>query len=276
MIKDIALHLATGPNSDPAASYALSIAERWRAHITARAYAYYHIVADPLGSGIAAGVIEDYRSEQHGLAKAAVAKFEKAAKLTGCTFETSIVERMPADAGTDFSQLARLSDLAVVCQAKPDEAAMRDAIIEGVLFHSGHPVIVVPYIHQEGIKLDRVLCCWDGTVPSARAIGDAIPLLTKASKIQVVTVATSRIAPDDVKGADMSRHLARHGLDVTLKQLASQDTEVADVVLSYAADSDATLIVMGAYGHSRLRQFILGGTTRGMLDTMTVPVLMSH
>jgi nucleotide-binding universal stress UspA family protein len=103
-----------------------------------------------------------------------------------------------------------------------------------------------------------------------------MPLLKKAKDVEVVIVATGRAKTDEVTGADLGQHLARHGLKVDVKRITSPDIDVASTILSYAADSSADMIVMGGYGHSRLREFVLGGATRGILESMTVPVLMSH
>jgi nucleotide-binding universal stress UspA family protein len=134
---------------------------------------------------------------------------------------------------------------------------------------------VVPYIQTTGLKLDRVMVCWDGSRSAARAVGDALPLLRKASKIDVVTI-EQKDRRNELRGAQIAEHLARHKLNVELKPVVAPGSEIANVILSQAADSATDLIVMGGYGHSRLREFVLGGATRGMLGAMTVPVLMSH
>ena len=149
-------------------------------------------------------------------------------------------------------------------------------IIEAALFESGRPVLVVPYIQKQGLKLDRVLVCWDASRNAARAIADAMPFLRRSKAIDVIVVATERPKSDELPGADIAHHLARHELEVDLKRIVSGGTDVASTILSYAADSAADFIVMGGYGHSRLREFILGGATRGILSAMTVPTLMSH
>jgi nucleotide-binding universal stress UspA family protein len=172
--------------------------------------------------------------------------------------------------------LARRFDLSVVGQAEPKHGPAQDLVIEGALFGSGRPVIVVPYIQRGGLKLDRVLICWDGSRPAARAIADAMPFLVRAAAIDVVIVASGREKSDEIPGVDMGEHLARHALKVEVKRIVSTDMDVPNTILSYAADSGADLIVMGGFGHSRLREFVLGGATRGILASMTVPALMSH
>jgi len=98
----------------------------------------------------------------------------------------------------------------------------------------------------------------------------------KANAVEVVIVASERPKSDEVAGADIGHHLARHGLKVEVKRIVATETDVADTLLSHVADTAADLMVMGGYGHSRLREFVLGGATRGILSSMTIPVLMSH
>ena len=148
-------------------------------------------------------------------------------------------------------------------------------MIEGALFEFGRPLVVVPYIQKRGLTLERVLACWDGSRTAARAIADAMPFLERAKAVDVVIVAEERKS-DEMTGANMSEHLARHGVAANVKRIAKGDIAIEDALLSYAADSGADFMVMGGYGHSRLREFILGGVTRGILASMTVPVLMSH
>jgi nucleotide-binding universal stress UspA family protein len=153
---------------------------------------------------------------------------------------------------------------------------MEKLIVEGALFGSGRPVLVVPYIQRTGLKLDRVMVCWDGSLNVARAIADAMPLLKRAEAIDVVTIQPQE-RRSELPGASIARHLARHALKVDVKQIVvGTDINVPNMILSCACDSSTDLIVMGGYGHSRLREFVLGGVTRGILENMTVPALMAH
>jgi nucleotide-binding universal stress UspA family protein len=126
------------------------------------------------------------------------------------------------------------------------------------------------------LKLDHVMVCWDSGRAAARAIGDAMPLLQRAGRIEVVIVTNESGKQDQIEGADIGTHLARHGLNVELKRIPLGDIDVAATLLSHAADEGVDFIVMGGYGHSRLREFVLGGVTRSILRSMTAPVLMSH
>ncbi|MGH6682892.1 MAG: universal stress protein, partial [Pseudolabrys sp.] len=167
-------------------------------------------------------------------------------------------------------------DLAIVGQPERSKTAAAEVVDEGVLFESGRPVIFVPYIQEADLKLDRVMVCWDGSRAAARAIADAMPFLHKAKQVEIVIVDGKLGKDGDIPGADLGQHLARHGQKVTVKRIIAPDIDVSSAILSYAADSNADMIVMGGYGHSRLREFILGGVTRGILESMTVPTLMSH
>jgi nucleotide-binding universal stress UspA family protein len=118
--------------------------------------------------------------------------------------------------------------------------------------------------------------CWDGSETAARAIGDAMPLLQRAENVDVVMVREEKAKSDELPGADIGQHLARHDVKVEVKTIPSAGIDVASAILSFAADNAIDFIVMGAYGHSRLREFVLGGATRGILQAMTVPTFMSH
>ena len=153
---------------------------------------------------------------------------------------------------------------------------MAAIVAESALFDSGRPLIIVPYIQKGPLKLDHVMVCWDGGGAATRAIADAIPLPQRAGGVEVVIVTDEPGKQDQLEGAAIGTHLARRGLNIEVKRIPLGDIDVADMLLSHAADQDIDFIVMGGYGHSRLRELVLGGVTHSMLRTMTVPVLMSH
>ena len=277
MIKDIIVNLTPGDARDPATDYAVSVASAFEAHLAGVAFIYDPIIpATVMGGGIPAELIEAQRLDSEKGARAAASRFDAAAKRAGLSFETHQLSASAAGAADHFAHLARRFDLAIVGQAQPDSPVMQDLVLETALFESGRPVLAVPYIQKDGLKLDRVMVCWDGGRTAARAIADALPLLARAKAVEIVILAGERGKRDEIPGADMGQHLARHGLKVTVNRIPLGDMEVADAILSHAADSAADFVVMGGYGHSRLREFILGGATRGMLQTMTVPTLLSH
>jgi nucleotide-binding universal stress UspA family protein len=221
-------------------------------------------------------VTDALRRDNEAAAKAAIERFAAATARAGVPAEPRMLRASTANAGDQFGRIARRFDLAIVGQTEPEGSAVEAIISESTLFDSGRPMIVVPYIHKGPFKLDRVMVCWDGSRPAARAIADAMPLLQRAGSTEVVIIANERGKQDEIEGADMGQHLARHGLNVEVKRITRDNLDVANVLLSHSADSDANFIVMGGYGHSRLREFVLGGVTRTILRSMTVPVLMSH
>jgi nucleotide-binding universal stress UspA family protein len=272
MIKDIVAKISTGA-SDRAGAYAIALAAAFEAHVTGIALAYEaEILPDPSGQG--SRRFMRMREENEEAAAAAAAQFEKQATNAGVTATARAVTTTLSASYDLFGRIARRFDLAVVGQDEPEGEQSETPVAEGALFESGRPLILVPYIHKAGLKLDRVMVCWDGSRPVARAVADAMPLLARAGQVDVVIVAQAKT--DEMPGADVAEHLARHGLNVTVQRIARGDVDVKDVLLNYAADSAADMVVMGGYGHSRLREFILGGVTRGMLASMTVPTLMSH
>jgi nucleotide-binding universal stress UspA family protein len=275
VLKDIVVNLSGRAAQDFAADYATSIAATFGAHVAGIAFLYEPVIPDGTLGGIPVDLIELQREENSKAANAAVGRFEAATKTAGVSAETRVLDATLGGAAALFGQIARRFDVAIVGQAQREHGASEELMIEGALFESGRPVVVVPYIQKQGLTLDRVLACWDGGRMSARAIADAMPFLERAKAVEIVIVAEER-KNDEITGANMTEHLARHGVTANVKRIARGDLAIADVILDYAADSGADFMVMGGYGHSRLREFILGGVTRGILGSMTVPVLMSH
>ena len=276
MIKDLIVSVPVGGEPDVAGPFAIAIAATFGAHVGAVAFAYDPVIPPTIMGGIPASLIDEQRAENEKAARDALAKFEAAARREGVSFETRAMSASLAGASEQFGAMARRFDLSVIAQGDPDAVAPEEVIVEGALFGSGRPVVVVPYIHKGGVKLDRMMVCWDASRAAARAVADAMPLLRRAKAVDVVIVASERPKSDEIPGADIGQHLARHGLNVEVKRIVATDTDVPNTLLSHAADSAADFLVMGGYGHSRLREFILGGVTRGILASMTVPALMSH
>jgi nucleotide-binding universal stress UspA family protein len=276
MLKNVVVNLSGRGPQDFAAEYAASVAGAFGARITGISFLYEPVIPDGTLGGVPVDLIELQREENSKVARDAISRFETAVKKAGVAGETRMLDATFGGAPTLFAQIARRFDLAVVGQAQRDQGATDTLMIEGALFESGRPLVVVPYIQKRGLTLEHVLACWDGGRTAARAIGDAMPFLERAKAVDLVMVAEERKDDDESTGARMSEHLARHGVKTTIKRMAKGDIAIEDVILSYAADSGADFMVMGGYGHSRLREFILGGVTRGILAEMTVPVLMSH
>jgi nucleotide-binding universal stress UspA family protein len=275
MIKDIVVNIGLG-SKDPAGLYAISMAEAFEAHVLGVAFAYEPLIPGAAMGGIPPEFIESQRSEADKNARQATARFEQAASRAGVSAETLILNASISGAAEKLGRMGRRFDLVVLGQASHDQPMPEVEIDEGVLFECGRPVIFVPFIQKGGMQLNNVMVAWDGSRAATRAIADSLPLLKKAKQVEVVVIGNKPPKSDEVPGADLGQHLARHGLKVTVKRLTASDIDVASTLLSYAADKATDMIVMGGYGHSRLREFVLGGATRGLLEAMTVPVLMSH
>jgi nucleotide-binding universal stress UspA family protein len=276
MIKDIVVSLSVAESGGYAGDFAVSVADTVGAHLTGIAFVYDPIVPVAATGYVPPEVIETQQRDNEAAAKVARDRFNAAAGRAGLSVDSSTLPASLASAGEQFGSIARRFDLAIVAQGEPDKDAVEALIAESTLFESGRPVIVVPYIQKAPLKLDRVMACWDGSRQATRAIADAMPLLERAGQVELVIVANERGKQDEITGADMGQHLARHGLKVDVNRITEGDIDVADALLSHAADASVDFMVMGGYGHSRLREFVLGGVTHSMLRSMTVPVLMSH
>jgi nucleotide-binding universal stress UspA family protein len=275
VIKDVVVNLASRGPQDFAADYAISLGAMFGAHIVGIAFIDDPVIPDGALGGIPVDMIEMQREENRKTAETAAARFETGARTAGISAETRILEASVGGGASLFGAIARRFDLAIVGQAQREHGASEEVMIEAALFESGRPLVVVPYIQRQGLKLDRVIVCWDGGRTAARAIADAMPFLERAKAVDVVIVAEER-KRDEITGANLVQHLARHGIAASARRTSKGDISIENVILSYAADSGADFLVMGGYGHSRLREFILGGATRGILASMTLPVLMSH
>jgi nucleotide-binding universal stress UspA family protein len=276
MIKDIVVNLSVGEKASPACDYAVSVAAAFDAHLAGIAFLYDPIVPVSGAGYIPADVIEAQERDNEKAARAALDRFNTACSRAGVSAEPLTLSASFGGVGEQFGRIARRFDLSIVGQAEPESSAVEEIIAESALFESGRPVIIVPYIQKAPLKLDNVMVCWDGSRAAARAIADSMPLLAKSGRVEVVIVTNERGKQDEIEGADIGGHLARHGLNIDVKRTALGDIDVADVLLSHAADAGSDFIVMGGYGHSRLREFVLGGVTRSIFRSMTAPVLMSH
>ena len=276
MVKDVVVNLTGGHPQDFAADFAISVAGTFTAEVAGIAFIYEPVIPGDMLGGIPTDLIEVQREENRKAAEAAVSRFEAASRAAGVSAETRIVDASLAGAADLFGRIARRFDIAVVGQARREQGASEELLIEGALFGSGRPVVVVPYIQKQSLNLDRILICWDGSRPAARAIADSIPFLARAKAIDIVVVTGERDKSGEITGRNMRRHLARHGFQTEIKHITATGGVAQNAILTHALESRTDLIVMGGYGHSRLREFILGGVTRGILKSMPVPVLMSH
>jgi nucleotide-binding universal stress UspA family protein len=280
MFKNILVHI---PSERPVRSVidvavALTLG-RW-AHLDAVAIGYEStasvgMIAEGGSAAVAAAIgYEQERALER--ANAAISVFEVEAKLAKIPYGSRALAAIPADAEETIGALSRFYDLTIVAQPDPSFPTYDNLIPQSVLFSSGGPVLMIPYIHKGPLDANHVGIAWDGSRLAARALRDALPFLTAAHAVTIIAVNEERGDTGERSSDELARHLARRGVKARVERLTADRGNVQGAILSVATDSNIGLLVMGGYGHSRFQERILGGVTRGMFESMTVPVLMSH
>jgi nucleotide-binding universal stress UspA family protein len=175
---------------------------------------------------------------------------------------------------------ARYADLAVVGQADPDDSglAAERHLVDNLVLEAGRPVLVVPFVGHYPTLGRRTLIAWNASREATRSVADALPVLRRADWVRVLAINPTggNAAHGEIPGADIGLHLARHGVTAICDSIRAEDLDAGSLLLSRAADLDADLLVMGAYGRSRMRELVLGGATLHILRHLTIPVLLSH
>jgi nucleotide-binding universal stress UspA family protein len=256
---------------------ALKLAKRHHARLLG-----YYVYPAPRPAPIAAGLRgaiggAGETSHEGDIAAAMEQRFNEGLELGGVEGAWLLGS---ADPVPELRAQLRCCDLAILGQIDPERPVAEQQRFrpEELVLGSGRPALVVPYIGASELPGGRVVVCWDGSSPASRATHDALPLLVPARQVTVLTVAGGERAGEEAAASAevMVAHLRRHGVHVEAELTPPGELAVADVILSRASDLGADLLVAGLYGHSRLRESILGGASRGLLGRMTVPVLMAH
>lgn len=274
-LKDI-LTIIDLAGSQPAVNYALDLAGRSDAHVTGLAMAFEPVVPAFAAAPMPVDYLQAAHEQAVSAAKDARGAFDELARRAGINSESRVADLLTGGPLESVLQHCRTTDLVAVSQANPDSPEpMRDLLIETILFESGVPVLLVPYIGAPTGAPKHVLIGWDGSSTATRAVHAALLLLSSAEKITVLLV-EKKARGGGQPGAEIATYLARHGLDVTIDVVTNPQAGVADTLLNYVSDHGIDLVVMGGYGHSRMREFLFGGATREILASMTVPVLMAH
>ena len=280
MFRNILVHIPSERPVRPVIDVAVALTLARRAHLDAVAIGYESMSAVGMvvegGSAAVAAVMGVEQERALERANAAISVFEVEAKLAKIAYGTRTIAAVPAEAEQVAGTLARLYDLAVVLQPDSSFSSHDNIIPQGILFSSGGPMPMVPYIHNGSLDAHHVGIAWDGSRLAARAVRDAIPFLTSARAVTVIAVNEDRNDAGEASSDHLVNHLARRGIKARVERLTADRDNVHGTILSIATDSNIGLLVMGGFGHSRLQERILGGVTRGMFDSMTVPVLMSH
>lgn len=274
MLKDILVVLE---ESDRAAiPYAISFAKRVDARLTALwPRRDLSLLSDGSLEARHAAMRGD-REARDAKARAALARFVEQAQAAGVEAEALDYDDPHAIQPIDAPAFARGFDLVVLEQIEPGRAPGLNDLAGSILAESGRPVVVVPGIQRDSARFDRIVAAWDGSQAAARAIGDAAPLMARAKHVEIVAANAAVLSQPVVSGGErIARRFARLGVDAVFRRLPGE-FDAANLLLSHAADASADMIVAGGYGHSRLREALLGGVTRTLLGSMTVPVFLSH
>lgn len=219
-------------------------------------------------------VFEMYEKDLDEQMSAAKAQFDHAVELAGWQARSEWATAR-GDIGVAMCTEGRAVDLIVMGQEnEADDPMQYRGVPDYVILESGRPVLLVPYIGRFENFGKRVVVGWNGSRESARALKDALPFLNKASEVEIICV--NPPAEEELFGADAARFLAQHGINARVSREIAKDITPEDVLLNSVADSEADLLVLGAYGHSRIRELILGGVSNHILSRMTTTVLMSH
>ncbi|MCA6113876.1 universal stress protein [Bradyrhizobium sp. WSM 1738] len=277
MFRNILVHIPSERPVRPVIDVAVGLAIARRSHLDAIAIGYESMGAAGMivegGGAAVAAVIGAEQERARERAAAAIALFEIEAKLAKIAYGTRTLAAVPAEAGHTMGALARLYDMTILLQPDPSKPSYDNEIPQHILFNSGGPILIVPYIQKGPLDAHHVGIAWDGSRLAARALRDAMPFLMGANAVTVIAIneEASEASSDQVVA-----HLGRRGIAARAQRLTTDHSGVQGAILSIAAESNIGLLVMGGYGHSRLQERILGGVTRKMFDCMTVPVLMSH
>lgn len=270
-LKSLLVHV----DATPPTAVRLKLAEQLALAHGAQATAVYAVTSALLRYPMAMAAGADMAPM---LAEVDAQRLDATRKLYAATVQPAQVRWLECTGApiADMTQQALYADLLVLGQRAADETRDIDVpadFVSSVLIGSGRPAIVVPHIARSPLKLDRVLVAWKPTRESARAVTAALPLLQQAASVTVVSFDEG---DEPAAEAGIVGYLHQHGVQAAFKREVASETSVGDQLLSLAADEQSDLLVMGCYGHGRAREWVLGGVSRTVIASMTIPVLMCH
>jgi len=229
----------------------------------------------PLWSGMANSIAAEVneQAQKQGASLAETAEAE--AKAAGVEADVQVVAGVFAELGSRAARVARSADLVVVDQ-QHGALDTSEMLLEEALFRSGRPVLIASSRRAPVEEVRSIVVGWDGSSHAARAVSDALATFPTLKKIEIVTISGEKSLKNILPGADFAQHLARKGVEVMLTDVAVDGRSVAEILDGCAIAAKADLIVAGAFGHSRLREFLLGGVTVDLTEKATTPVLMAY
>jgi nucleotide-binding universal stress UspA family protein len=276
--KNILVYLDQGASNDERVNSAIAIAVAHDAQLTGvvvNALPASSLLRK-LGIGKGDALMEQARVD----AQVTIERFEQQTDKAGIQADTRVIECVEGRAPEKLARMARIFDLSIMRQANPDKsnASFISELSEEVMFSSGRPVFFMPYIGAHHIPCRKGLIAWDGSKAATRAIHDALPLLEMMDKVIILIVDADSIEyyGDARPGEALSRHLSAHGVNNEISRIPKGDASTSTVILNELSNTGADILVMGGYGTPKLREIMLGGVTRTLIECMTVPVFMSH
>jgi nucleotide-binding universal stress UspA family protein len=273
--KTIMVHLDAGRHRRERLDLAFNLAERFDAHLVG--FFGLEVPLMPAAPEAGPALYQEMLKSRRGLAAKAEDEFR--GKMHKEQYTGKSEWRATLYDGFAALELhAKYADLVIAGQPEPEGDGVSPWFAHRLVMSIGRPVLYVPFAGRFEDCGKRVLVPWNASREAARAVNDALPLLREAEETEVVTFDPEKVFLDDdaLPDPDMGAYLARHGAKVSVAAQRTSIDDIGALILSRAADKAADLIVMGAYGHSRLREMVLGGATREIFKSMTVPTLMSH
>jgi nucleotide-binding universal stress UspA family protein len=264
-----------GPEeASSALAYGLSLGKRAGAHVTVQAASVHIALSSAWVSDFAAGLVHTENQRLQALAEAAARSAAADAAAAGVVCSTQSPHLAYPDLIASFRAQARVHDLSIL-DAEEEALNVDRGLFDALLLDSGRPVLIVPP-SRTTFSARRIIVAWDGSARAARAAHDALPFMRAAEAVEVVAVTGEKDLADNVDGADLARHLARHGVNVAVNAIRARNGDVAQTLRDHAALYSADMIVMGGYVHSRLREMVFGGVTQSLLKLSPVPLFMSY
>jgi nucleotide-binding universal stress UspA family protein len=263
-----------GQASDSVLKTALGVARKFEAHLDV-----LHLRADPstlvpiVGEGMSGALVEQMIDSMTQAVESRAKRAREAYDRVAAEAPETTMWREVVGPGPDnVASAGRVTDLVVMARPSGEDSLTQTALLDAAIFDTGHPVMIVPAGYSAATG-DNIVLCWNGTAQSARAVAAALPFLCQAKQVTVLTVGDEdKAAPAAALGA----YLSRHKIDAEVIRLEAGGGPIGRALLDRIAGLSADMVVMGGYGHSRLKEMILGGTTRYVLSNAALPVLMAH
>jgi nucleotide-binding universal stress UspA family protein len=277
--KTILVHVADDAAGLARIAAAGDLAERFGARVVGFAAAAQPAPIMAEGASFAAAVWAEQAAEHETRAQAAAEAFGEAMRRRGLSAESRIIGGFEDTAGAALAVSARYADLTVIgCREGVSSRALADSLIDGALFDTGRPALIAPAAGLPAGVGRKIMLAWDGGPQAARAAADALPFLTGAEEVRVAVARTyfGMSRHGEEPGADVARWLSAHDVKVTVEVLDPAGRSVAKALADAAVEGGCDMIVMGGFGHSRLREAIFGGVTSEMMDDPALPVFLAH